>query len=208
VDAHHAQAAPKRSVILLHACAHNPTGIDPTLEQWGTIMKCLEERDHLAFFDFAYQGFASGNMEHDAAAIRLFVAAGKECFVAQSFSKNLGFYSERLGCLTTVTSSPDQAQRVASQMKRIIRASYSNPPGHGARVAAQIMTTPALFTEWENELRVMSSRLSDMRQQLYEALVSNNTPGDWSHLQTQIGMFTFLGLTSSCTLHSLSPQRH
>lgn len=189
--------APKRSVILLHACAHNPTGVDPTMEQWETIMSCITERDHLAFFDNAYQGFASGNMEHDAAAVRLFVDNGKQCFVAQSFSKNLGFYSERLGCLTAVTGTHEEASAVKSQLKCIIRASYSNPPSHGARVAAQIMTTPTLFTEWEGELRMMSSRLSDMRQALYEALVSNNTPGDWSHLQTQIGMFTYLGLNKS-----------
>lgn len=180
---------------MLHACAHNPTGVDPTPEQWEIIKDCITERDHLPFFDFAYQGFASGNMEHDAAAIRTFVASGKECFVAQSFSKNLGFYSERLGCMMTVTSTPDQALHVRSQLQQIIRGMFSNPPSHGARVAAQIMKTPTLFTEWEQELRMMSSRLSEMRQLLYETLVSSNTPGDWSHLQSQIGMFTYLGLT-------------
>mmetsp|Transcript_6373 Transcript_6373/g.9686 ORF Transcript_6373/g.9686 Transcript_6373/m.9686 type:complete len:228 (+) Transcript_6373:547-1230(+) len=164
----------------------------------GKLSKNVSQNETISlFFDFAYQGFASGNMELDAAAIRMFVASGKECFVAQSFSKNLGFYSERLGCMMTVTSTPDQATNVKSQLCQIIRGMYSNPPSHGARVAAQIMTTPTLFTEWEQELRLMSSRLSEMRQMLYEALVANNTPGDWSHIQTQIGMFTFLGLNEN-----------
>lgn len=147
-------------------------------------------------------------MEHDAATIRSFVASGKECFVAQSFSKNLGFYSERLGCMMAVTSTPDQALHVRSQAEQIIRGMYSNPPSHGARVAAQIMKTPTLFTEWEQELRIMSSRLSEMRQILYETLISNNTPGDWSHLQSQIGMFTFLGLTRTLNFPFLFKRRY
>jgi len=125
----------------------------------------------------------------------MFVERGNNCVIAQSYSKNMGFYSERLGSLMVICSSEVEANNVRSQIARIVRALYSNPPSHGARVAAHIMTTPVLFAEWEEEVCLMSKRLSDMRQQLYNALIANETPGDWSHLKTQIGMFTFLGLT-------------
>lgn len=199
--------APRGSVFIIHACAHNPTGIDPSIDQWLSIEAAMKEAGQIPFFDFAYQGFASGSMEHDAFSIRMFVERGWECFVAQSYSKNLGFYSERLGTLQVVTRSTDAANRVKSQLKKIIRAIYSNPPSHGARVAAHIMTTPVLFAEWEEELRVMSRRLSSMRQQLYQCLIDNRTPGDWSHIQTQIGMFTYLGL-SPAQVQILTEQHH
>lgn len=201
------RSAPRGSIFLLHACAHNPTGVDPTIDQWDSIEKALKAAGHIPFFDFAYQGFASGSMEHDAYVIRLFVERGWECFVAQSYSKNLGFYSERLGTLQVVTKSSEVATRVKSQLKKIIRANYSNPPSHGARVAAHIMTTPVLFAEWEEEVRLMSRRLSAMRQQLYQTLIDNHTPGDWSHIQTQIGMFSYLGLTPD-QVRILTEQHH
>jgi len=189
------RSARRGSFFLLHACAHNPTGIDPTPEQWEIIAAALQDCGHVPLFDFAYQGFASGSMEQDAYVIRMFVDRGWECFIAQSYSKNLGFYGERLGSLIVVTSNEDEASRVRSQLKRIIRALYSNPPSYGAKVAAHIMTTPALFAEWEDDVRAMSKRLQTMRRELYEALIKNETPGDWSHIKTQIGMFSYLGLT-------------
>ena len=188
--------APDGSVILLHACAHNPTGIDPTLGQWAIIADVLKEKNHFPFFDFAYQGFATGNLDQDASAIRLFVDRGFECLVAQSFSKNLGLYCERLGCLCVVTNNANRVAPIKSQLERIVRAVFSNPPAHGSRVASIIFNDQQLYKEWQDELRAMSHRLHAMREGLYTALIENNTPGDWSHLQSQIGMFSFLGLSS------------
>ncbi|KAK4532545.1 hypothetical protein CCYA_CCYA12G3402 [Cyanidiococcus yangmingshanensis] len=207
-------AAPPRSIVLLHACAHNPTGADPTPSQWQQILDVLRERQHFPLFDCAYQGFASGSFERDAMAIRLFEratlpgpetnsASGRplEMAVTQSFAKNMGLYGERVGAAHIVCAVPSVTKPVLSQMKQIARALYSSPPAHGATVAARILKDPLLFAEWETEVQVMSSRILRMRRELFDALRENGTPGTWDHILTQIGMFSFLGLSADQCLY-------
>lgn len=189
------RAAPERSVILLHACAHNPTGVDPTREQWKQIAEVIRSRNHLPFFDSAYQGFASGDLENDAWAIRYFVEQGFEMFCAQSFAKNFGLYNERIGTVSVVCSNAEKAKATLSQMKLVIRSNYSNPPAFGARIVGTILTSPELYAEWKQELKGMSGRIQAMRQLLVDELKRLGTPGDWSHITSQIGMFSFTGLT-------------
>ncbi|CAI0416534.1 unnamed protein product [Linum tenue] len=189
------KAAPEGSFVLLHGCAHNPTGIDPTPEQWEKIADVIQEKNHIPFFDVAYQGFASGSLDQDAASVRLFAARGMEIFVAQSYSKNLGLYSERIGAINVVCSSSDTAARVKSQLKRIARPMYSNPPIHGARIVANVVGDPALFGEWKAEMEMMAGRIKGVRQKLYDSLTSKDKSGkDWSFILKQIGMFSFTGL--------------
>ncbi|KAJ3308607.1 Aspartate aminotransferase, cytoplasmic [Blyttiomyces sp. JEL0837] len=187
--------APNGSIIVLHACAHNPTGVDPTQEQWKEIAKVIREKSHFPFFDCAYQGFASGSLDKDAWAVRYFVEQGFELLVAQSFSKNFGLYGERTGCLTVVTSSETQAVNVRSQLCRLIRASFSNPPSFGARICNLVLNDPALYAEWEDNLRTMANRIIKMRDAVYSHLVTLKTPGTWTHITSQIGMFSFTGLS-------------
>ncbi|KAG0563326.1 hypothetical protein M758_8G021200 [Ceratodon purpureus] len=188
------KAAPDGAVILLHACAHNPTGVDPTEEQWEGIRKVIRSKQQLPFFDCAYQGFASGSLDKDAYAVRTFVADGGECFIAQSYAKNMGLYGERVGALSVVCKSAPVASRVDSQLKMVIRPMYSSPPAHGAAIAATILADGRLFQEWTVELKAMADRIISMRHQLYDALKARGTPGDWTHVLKQIGMFTFTGL--------------
>ncbi|KAH9330590.1 hypothetical protein KI387_002698, partial [Taxus chinensis] len=180
------KAAPNGSFILLHGCAHNPTGIDPTLEQWEKIADVIQEKKQTAFFDVAYQGFGSGNFDEDAASVRLFVNRGMEIFVAQSYSKNLGLYAERIGAINVVCSSSDTANRVKSQLKRLARPMYSNPPVHGARIVVNVVGNPAMFDEWKSEMALMVGRIKGVRQRLYDYLSAKDKSGkDWSFvLQT------------------------
>ncbi|XP_019438405.1 PREDICTED: aspartate aminotransferase 1 [Lupinus angustifolius] len=189
-------SAPSGSIVLLHACAHNPTGVDPTTEQWEQIRKLLRSKALLPFFDSAYQGFASGSLDIDAQAVRLFVADGGELLLAQSYAKNMGLYGERVGALSIVSKSADVASRVESQVKLVVRPMYSNPPIHGASIVAAILRDRDLYNEWTIELKAMADRIIKMRQQLFDALQSRGTPGDWSHIIKQIGMFTFTGLNA------------
>ncbi|KAK6274163.1 hypothetical protein POUND7_011246 [Theobroma cacao] len=192
------KAAPEGSFILLHGCAHNPTGIDPTPEQWGIIADVIQEKNHIPFFDIAYQGFASGSLDTDAASVRMFVARGMEVIAAQSYSKNLGLYAERIGAINVVCSSPDAASRVKSQLKRIARPMYSNPPVHGARIVANVVGDPALFKEWNVEMEMMAGRIKNVRQKLFDSLSSKDKSGkDWSFVLKQIGMFSFTGLNKA-----------
>jgi len=187
--------APSKSVILLHACAHNPTGLDPTKEQWGKIAELIREKEHFPFFDSAYQGFASGDLNEDAYALRYFVKNGFEMLLAQSYAKNFGLYGERIGALHVVCANNSLVDAVRSQIKPIIRAMYSSPPIHGAFIVYEVLTSPELYSEWEKDLKVMAGRIREMRQLLFDALKANNTPGDWNHILTQIGMFSFTGLS-------------
>ena len=188
-------AAPEGSVVVLHGCAHNPTGVDPTVAQWSAIAELCTQRRLVPFFDVAYQGFATGDLEGDAAAPRLFAAKGLELFVAQSYSKNLGLYAERIGALNLLTADAGAAGRALSQLKRIARAQYSNPPVHGARLVAEILNDPQLFAAWKAELAGMAGRIKAVRQQLHEALQRLAPERDWSFVVKQIGMFSFTGLT-------------
>lgn len=192
------KAAPNGSFILLHGCAHNPTGIDPTPEQWEKIADVIQEKNHTPFFDVAYQGFASGSLDADASSVRLFAARGMEIFVAQSYSKNLGLYSERIGALNVVCSSVEAAARVKSQLKRLARPMYSNPPVHGARIVANVVGSPDLFNEWKEEMQMMAGRIKSVRQKLYDNLTTKDESGkDWSFILKQIGMFSFTGLNKA-----------
>ncbi|KAK8953004.1 hypothetical protein KSP40_PGU022450 [Platanthera guangdongensis] len=192
------KAAQDGSFLLLHGCAHNPTGIDPTPEQWSKIADVIEEKNHIPFFDVAYQGFASGSLDEDASSVRTFVDRGLELFVAQSYSKNLGLYSERIGAINVVCSSPDAATRVKSQLKRIARPMYSNPPVHGARIVANVVGDPSLFDEWKQEMELMAGRIKNVRQRLFDNLSDKDKSGkDWSFILTQIGMFSYTGLNNA-----------
>ncbi|KAL6514286.1 Aspartate aminotransferase 3, chloroplastic [Orobanche minor] len=195
------KSAPSGAIVLLHACAHNPTGVDPTTDQWEQIRQLMRSKALLPFFDSAYQGFASGDLDTDAESIRMFVNDGGECFVAQSYAKNMGLYGERVGALSIrvgalsiVCRTADVASRVESQLKLVIRPMYSNPPIHGPSIVATILKDSSMFQEWTVELKAMADRIISMRQQLFDALCSRGTPGDWSHIIKQIGMFTFTGL--------------
>lgn len=187
-------AAPSGAIVLLHACAHNPTGVDPTIDQWEKIRKLMRSKGLLPFFDSAYQGFASGNLDADAQSVRMFVADGGECLAAQSYAKNMGLYGERVGALSIVCKNSNVASKVESQLKIVIRPMYSNPPIHGASIVATILKDRQMYDEWTVELKAMADRIISMRQQLYDAMQAQGTPGDWSHIIKQIGMFTFTGL--------------
>ncbi|KAF5185508.1 Aspartate aminotransferase protein [Thalictrum thalictroides] len=192
------KAAPEGSFILLHGCAHNPTGIDPTPAQWEKIADVIQEKNHIPFFDVAYQGFASGSLDEDASSVRLFVARGMEVLVAQSYSKNLGLYSERIGAMNVICSSSDVAVRVKSQLKRIARPMYSNPPIHGAKIVANVVGDPTLFNEWKEEMELMAGRIKTVRQKLFDSLSAKDKSGkDWSFILKQIGMFSFTGLNKA-----------
>ncbi|CAL5206318.1 unnamed protein product [Lathyrus oleraceus] len=192
------KSAPEGTFVLLHGCAHNPTGIDPTPEQWEKIADVIQQKNHFPFFDVAYQGFASGSLDEDAASVRLFVSRGMEVFVAQSYSKNLGLYAERVGAINVISSSPESAVRVKSQLKRLARPMYSNPPVHGARIVANIVGDPTLFGEWKAEMEMMAGRIKTVRQALYDSISSKDKSGkDWSFILKQIGMFSFTGLNKN-----------
>ncbi|KAK4691089.1 aspartate aminotransferase, cytoplasmic, partial [Lecanoromycetidae sp. Uapishka_2] len=197
--------APEGSIILLHACAHNPTGVDPTRDQWKEIAKVIRAKKHFPFFDCAYQGFATGNLEQDAWAIRYFVSEGFEMCIAQSFAKNFGLYGERAGAFHFVTGAGKDAQntigRIASQLAILQRSEISNPPAYGARIASLVLNDQALFKEWEANLRTMAGRIIDMRKALRSKLEElNGKEGSWKHITDQIGMFSFTGLTEKQVL--------
>ncbi|KAH8117353.1 aspartate aminotransferase [Phellopilus nigrolimitatus] len=190
--------APEHSVFLLHACAHNPTGVDPTAEQWEKIADVVLAKKHYAFFDCAYQGFASGSLDKDASAIRYFVQRGVPLLVCQSFAKNAGLYGERVGGLHVVASTKEGADKVKSQLSVLQRSEISNPPSHGARIMALIMNDGGLFEEWKRDIKTMADRIISMRRELHRLLTEElKTPGGWDHIVNQIGMFSFTGLNST-----------
>ncbi|KAF9270269.1 glutamic oxaloacetic transaminase AAT1 [Marasmius fiardii PR-910] len=194
------KAAPENSIVLLHACAHNPTGVDPTHEQWKEISDIVKEKKLFPFFDMAYQGFATGNIANDAFAVRHFVSEGHQVALAQSFAKNMGLYGERVGAFSLTTKDSEEKARVDSQLKIVIRPMYSNPPLHGARIANAILSDSGLYTQWEGEVKHMADRIIGMRETLYNMLTNElKTPGEWDHIKSQIGMFSFTGLTTPQT---------
>jgi len=190
------KAAPDKSIILLHACAHNPTGVDPTKEQWKQIAEAMKEKDHFTFFDMAYQGFASGDVDGDAFAPRYFVEQGLPIVLSQSFAKNMGLYGERVGAFSVVTSSPEEKAKVDSQIKILVRPLYSNPPVHGARIAGTILADEGLYAQWLKEVKGMADRINGMRAELKTKLVNDlGSKQNWDHITNQIGMFAFLGIS-------------
>ncbi|MBK5144770.1 aspartate/tyrosine/aromatic aminotransferase [Budviciaceae bacterium BWR-B9] len=186
-------------VVLFHGCCHNPTGIDPTAEQWQKLAELSAERGWLPLFDFAYQGFANG-LEEDAQGLRLFAATHSELIVASSFSKNFGLYNERVGAFTLVAADSETAERSFSQVKSVIRANYSNPPAHGASIVATILSNPTLRATWEQELTDMRQRIHRMRQLFVNTLQEKGAQQDFSFIIQQNGMFSFSGLTQEQVL--------
>ncbi|CAM9739577.1 aspartate aminotransferase, cytoplasmic [Lampetra fluviatilis] len=201
------ELAPPHSVMLLHACAHNPTGTDPTPAEWDRIFTVVKEKQLFPFFDSAYQGFASGDLDRDAAAVRLFVSRGMELLCAQSFSKNFGLYNERVGNLVVVARDPTRLQAIISQMVMVVRPLWSNPPHHGGTIVATTLNNPALFAEWKDNVRTMAERVLLMREKLREKLKSLGTPGNWDHITRQIGMFSYTGLNPA-QVEFLIKQKH
>ena len=188
------KAAPAGTVAVLHACCHNPTGYDITAEQWTQVVETVKARGLVAFLDMAYQGFGEGIAE-DGTVISQFLAAGIDFFVSTSFSKSFSLYGERVGALSVVCESKDEAARVLSQLKIVIRTNYSNPPTHGAQVVATVLTTPALRKMWEEELAGMRVRIKAMRTALVEKLAAAGLKQDFSFITAQKGMFSYSGLT-------------
>ncbi|CAH1785146.1 unnamed protein product [Owenia fusiformis] len=188
------KAAPSGAVVLLHTCAHNPTGVDPSKEQWAKLAEVIKEKHLFPFFDCAYQGFATGNLEADAWPVRYFVEQGFELLCAQSYSKNFGLYNERTGNLTFVSSSSDVCMKVKSQIKTIIRQTWSNSPNHGCRIVSTVLNNPSFYEEWSRDVKTMAERILLMRQRLHEKLKALGTPGNWDHIVKQIGMFSYTGL--------------
>lgn len=184
------------TIVVLHACCHNPTGVDLTEAQWKQIVDVVKARNLVQFLDIAYQGFGE-NIEADAAAVRLFAAAEMNAFVSSSFSKSFSLYGERVGALTILTSSKDEAARVLSQLKRVIRTNYSNPSTHGAAVVSAVLASPELNASWVQELGEMRDRIRAMRNGLVERLKASGVDRDFSFINAQRGMFSYSGLTSA-----------
>ncbi len=188
------KSMPVGDVILLHGCCHNPTGIDPTPDQWKQIADAVYGQGLLPLLDFAYQGFAEG-IEEDAAGLRAFCRPEAELMVCSSFSKNFGLYRERVGALSIVCPAADTVPAVQSQVNRVIRSNYSNPPAHGAAIVNCILRDESLRATWEKEVAAMRSRINGTRQQFVNALAAKGVPGDYSFITQQRGMFSFTGLT-------------
>lgn len=189
-------SAPQFSVFLLHACAHNPTGVDPTRDQWTELASIFLSKGHFAFFDCAYQGFASGDLDNDAWAVRHFVDRKVPLLICQSFAKNAGLYGERIGCLNVVGKDSQESRRIESQLSILQRSEISNPPAYGARIVSKILNEPHHFEQWKKDVKTMADRIIDMRHKLRDLLEKKHqTPGSWEHITRQIGMFSFTGLT-------------
>jgi len=190
------QAAAPQTIVVLHACCHNPTGVDPTAEQWQQIAQVVKARNLVPFLDIAYQGFGAG-LQEDAAVVRLFADLGLTMLISSSFSKSFSLYGERVGALTVVAGNQDEAKRVLSQLKRVIRTNYSNPPTHGGTVVSTVLNTPELYALWDQELAGMRDRIRLMRRQLVDKIKAAGVTQDFSFVLQQRGMFSYSGLTSA-----------
>ncbi|WP_407311347.1 amino acid aminotransferase [Pseudomonas sp. nanlin1] len=188
-------ALPAGSIVVLHACCHNPTGVDLTADDWQNVLEVVKAKGLIPFLDMAYQGFGDG-IEEDAAAVRLFAESGLTCFVSSSFSKSFSLYGERVGALSIITESKEQGARVLSQVKRVIRTNYSNPPTHGASIVAAVLNSPTLRAQWEAELAEMRLRIREMRLQMVERLAQHGAEQDFSFVARQRGMFSYSGLNA------------
>jgi len=187
------KSAPKGTIVVLHACCHNPTGYDLTSEQWGVVIETVKSHGLTAFLDMAYQGFAHG-LEEDGAIVARFVQAGLQFLVSTSFSKSFSLYGERVGALSVLCSDATEAQRVLSQLKIMIRTNYSNPPIHGGAVVAAVLSSPKLKAMWIQELSEMRERIKLMRKLLVQGLKDAGISADMGFITDQIGMFSYSGL--------------
>jgi aromatic-amino-acid transaminase len=186
-------ALPARSIAVLHACCHNPTGVDLDGAQWDEVVRIVQERDLVPFIDFAYQGFGTGIRE-DAAGLEAFVKKEVPCVISSSFSKSFSLYRERVGAITIVTASAEESKRVTSQLKRVIRTNYSNPASHGGQVVALVLGDPELRAQWEAELAEMRERIKSMRHRFVELLSKQGIRRDFSFITRQNGMFSYSGI--------------
>jgi len=202
------KAADKRSAVVLHACAHNPTGCDPTRDQWKQIAAVIKENEIFPIIDSAYLGFNSGNYDEDAWAIKYLIEdLGLEAAICMSFAKNMGLYGERVGLTAIVTKSEESKRTVFSLLQNAQRQTVSNPPVYGARIAATVLSNSETMNQWQQDLVTMSSRIRSMRKRLYDGLVRLETPGDWSHIVNQTGMFGYTGI-SKAQIERLEGQQH
>ncbi len=188
-------ALPSGSIVILHACCHNPTGVDLTPADWNNVLEVVKAKGHVPFLDMAYQGFGDG-IDEDAAAVRLFAESGLTFFVSSSFSKSFSLYGERVGALSIISESKEESARVLSQVKRVIRTNYSNPPTHGASIVAAVLNSPELRAQWEAELAEMRLRIRGMREQMVSLLAEKAPQRDFSFVGRQRGMFSYSGLTT------------
>ncbi|MCK1792301.1 amino acid aminotransferase [Pseudomonas violetae] len=188
-------ALPSGSIVVLHACCHNPTGVDLSTADWNNVLQVVKAKGHVPFLDMAYQGFGDG-IDEDAAAVRLFAESGLTFFVSSSFSKSFSLYGERVGALSIVSESKEESARVLSQVKRVIRTNYSNPPTHGASIVAAVLNSPQLRAQWEEELAEMRLRIRGMRTQMVDLLTEKAPQRDFSFVGRQRGMFSYSGLTT------------
>ncbi len=188
-------ALPAGSIVVLHACCHNPTGVDLNAADWVNVLDVVKRKGHVPFLDMAYQGFGDG-IQEDAAAVRLFAESGLSFFVSSSFSKSFSLYGERVGALSIVTQSRDESARVLSQIKRVIRTNYSNPPTHGAMIVANVLNSAELRAMWEAELGEMRQRIRGMRLQMVEGLAAQGANRDFAFVARQAGMFSYSGLSA------------
>jgi len=190
-------AAPEESIILLHNCAHNPTGVDPSEDEWRQILAVMKARNQLPFFDNAYQGFVTGCPTKDAFPVRLFAEAGLEMIVACSFAKNFGLYGERVGALHFVCANTQEVEKVGSQLRALARVLYSTCPAYGARLVAAVLNNDQSRGEWEAQCKAMADRLNSVRASLYQALVDLKVKGTWKHVIEQRGMFSYTGISAA-----------
>jgi len=183
------------SVVMFHACAHNPTGVDPSPEQWAEMSKLCTDKGLFPVFDMAYQGFASGDCDFDAGGLRTFIKDGHNPLLCQSYAKNMGMYGERIGAFTVIADDAAEAKKIESQVKILIRPMYSNPPINGARIASAVMSDETLRAEWMGEVKDMADRIITMRTSLKSGLEGLGSTHNWDHVTSQIGMFCYTGLT-------------
>ena len=201
------RALPKGSVVLFHACAHNPSGVDPEPSQWEEILEVVRTNELFPYFDSAYQGFVSGDPHLDAAALRSFAESGIPMMVSMSFSKNFGLYGERTGALHVVCDNANQTPAVASQLRVIARAIYSTCPAYGARLVATVLSDPVLRKLWEDECRGMAERILRIRKLLHEKIVAAGIKGSWGHVLKQRGMFSYTGMSTDAVVQ-LEKEHH
>lgn len=186
--------APEGSVFMLHSCAHNPTGVDPTAEQWKHIADAIEKKHHFTFFDMAYQGFATGDLERDNLTLQLWEQRGLDFCVAQSFAKSMGLYGQRVGTFSVVCQNSAEAGQVASQLATVARNTWSNPPKYGGLIAKTVLANQPMYNQWLVDMQGMAGRIKTMRSSLVKNLKALGSPHDWSHITNQIGMFAYTGL--------------
>jgi aromatic-amino-acid transaminase len=188
------KTVPAGSIVVLHACCHNPTGVDLNKDQWGEVLQIVQSRGLIPFLDLAYQGFADG-VDEDAYAARLFAGAMSPVFLSSSFSKSVSLYGERVGALSVVTASEEEAKRVLSNVKRLVRSNYSNPPTHGGQIVATVLGNPQLKSLWDREVGAMRDRIKAMRKALVDGIQKRVPGADFGFVLEQRGMFSYSGLS-------------